>query len=137
MRVFLDSSSLVKRYIFESGTEEVLKISSEADEIIISVICIPEIISALNRIIREGKLSLEDYKKIKIDIFEDIKQATIIQLNENILKESIICLEKCQLRAIDAIHIACALEYKPDLFISSDIRQCTCAKIRNLNVKKI
>ena len=137
MRIFLDSSALVKRYILESGTEEVLEVCKEADEIIISVICIPEIISAFNRIIRDGKLSLEDYKKIKIDIFKDIEQATIIELSEKTIHESVISLEQCSLRAMDAIHIGSALICRPDLFLSSDSRQCDCAVKRNLNVKKI
>ena len=48
MRTYFDTSALAKRYVREPGTETVLKKCSEATEIVISVISVPELMSALN-----------------------------------------------------------------------------------------
>ena len=41
MRVFFDSSALVKRYIGEAGTDEVLAWCDKATELAIAVIAVP------------------------------------------------------------------------------------------------
>ena len=61
MKVFFDSSALVHRYVPERGTEAVLELCRQATELGVSVICLPEIISALNRLRREKKLGDAGY----------------------------------------------------------------------------
>ena len=53
MRVFLDSSSFAKRFVEEPGSEQVEEICAEATELGLSVLCVPETVSALNRRRRE------------------------------------------------------------------------------------
>ncbi|MBM2815047.1 MAG: hypothetical protein HW421_1809 [Ignavibacteria bacterium] len=36
MRIFIDTSSLVKRYIVEQGSEELIKVFSSVEEVIIA-----------------------------------------------------------------------------------------------------
>jgi predicted nucleic acid-binding protein len=56
MRVFFDTSAFVKRYVEEPGTEKVLDICGQAEQLVLCIICLPEMISTLNRFVREGKL---------------------------------------------------------------------------------
>ncbi len=56
MKAFFDTSAFVKRYVNEVGSEKVAEICKQADELALSIICFPEMISTLNRLIREGKL---------------------------------------------------------------------------------
>jgi predicted nucleic acid-binding protein len=49
MRVYFDSSAFAKRYIDEAGTAEVLAWCERASELAISVIAVPELISAFCR----------------------------------------------------------------------------------------
>ena len=65
MRVFFDTSAFVKRYIEEPGTDKVTEICTQADVLVLSVICLPEMISTLNRLVREGRLAPHDYRKIR------------------------------------------------------------------------
>jgi predicted nucleic acid-binding protein len=53
------------------------------------------------------------------------------------LKNTTELLEKNILRSLDAIHIACALEWQSELFVSSDERQVTAAIKSGLNVEFI
>lgn len=50
MRVFFDTSALVKRYIEEPGTDKVIGISGQAEHLVLCIICLPEMISTLSRL---------------------------------------------------------------------------------------
>jgi predicted nucleic acid-binding protein len=52
---------LAKRYVEEVGEEKVRALCAEADALGVSVLVVPELISTLCRLVREGRLSSEDY----------------------------------------------------------------------------
>jgi uncharacterized protein len=137
MRVFFDTSAFVKRYVEEPGTGEVLEICEKADELAISVICIPEMISTLNRLVREGRLPSETYRKTRDIIFQEIEDAQICYITPEVVDRTISCLENNPLRAMDALHLGCALIIEPDLFVSSDQRQLQAADREGLKVVKV
>jgi PIN domain nuclease of toxin-antitoxin system len=64
LNVFFDSSALAKRYIDEKGSDRVQAILSSASALAVSVICVPEIVSALCRRRRERKLSTKELQTI-------------------------------------------------------------------------
>jgi uncharacterized protein len=137
MRIFLDSSALAKRYVVESGTEKVLALCRNADEILISVLAVPELISAFSRLRREERLSTEQYSFLKQELAADIAQATVIDLASSVIEIALRCLEEHPLRALDALHIGAAISSSVDLFVSADYRQCSSAKALNLNVEQV
>ena len=49
MKTFFDSSAFAKRYVEEPGSQTVDSLCREATEVALSVLCVPEIISALMR----------------------------------------------------------------------------------------
>lgn len=75
MRVFFDSSAFVKRYIDEPGSSEALAWCDQASELVISVIALPELISAFCRLQREGRIADAQYRQIKSDLMADIADA--------------------------------------------------------------
>ncbi len=137
MRSFFDSSAFAKRFIEEEGSDEVDKICKKSTSIALSSLCVPEIISALNRRLREKYITKKEYTKIKERLIEEIVDATIVNVLPEVISESITLLEKNKLRTIDSIHIASALLWQPDIFISSDKRQITAARKAGLKVKFI
>jgi predicted nucleic acid-binding protein len=137
MRIFFDSSALAKRYIDEKGSDEVEKICVQTNVLSVSIICIPEIISALNRLRREKQLSKGQYEKVKESLIYDLRDADFYNLTPQVVNHSIQLLEKYALRAMDALHIACALVAQPDLFISSDQRQLFAAKKAGLRIQLV
>jgi uncharacterized protein with PIN domain len=52
MRIFLDTSAYAKRFIKEEGSEKIDEILASADELSLSIICVPELLSAMNRRLR-------------------------------------------------------------------------------------
>ena len=137
MRTFFDSSAFAKRFIEEPGSDEVEKICQKTESIGLSSLCLPEIISALNRRVREKSISRKSYFIIKKRLLEEIEDADLINVIPEIIARSILLLEKNKLRTIDAVHLASAIIWETDLFISADQRQIAAAKKSGLNVKII
>ena len=137
MKTFLDSSAFAKRYIEEAGSEAVDTRCQEASELALSVLCVPEIISALNRRVREGALDASQYAAIKQHLLEDIRDAAIIDLTERVVATCIRSLEASTLRAADALHVACAMEWKAGLFLSADRRQVLAAETAGLRAELV
>ncbi len=135
MKTFFDSSAFAKRYVEETGSQLVDDICLNAKEVSLSVICAPEIISALNRRMREKILSRQDYFAIKQHLSDDVRDAVIVNLVPEVIVTSTKLLEASPLRAMDALHVACALVWGAELFISSDKRQIEAAKKAGLKVK--
>ncbi len=77
MRVFFDSSAFAKRYINENGSDTVERICANAADLGLSIISVPEIVSALNRRIREKCLSQQQYKQAKDRLSKEIADVTV------------------------------------------------------------
>jgi len=137
LNVFFDSSALAKRYVEEKGSERVQAILSSASTLAVSVICIPEIVSAMCRRRRERKLSTEEYQNAKASLLSDIDDATIIGITQEVIAQAVALLEQFSLRGADALHVACASEWSTDLFVSADNRQCAAARAHGLRIEAI
>ena len=137
MRVFFDTSAFVKRYVEEPGTGEVIEICGNAEELVLSIICIPEMISTLNRLLRDGKLSADAYRKTRDTIFRETEDAQICYITPDVVARTIRCLENNPPRAMDALHLGCALSAEVELFVSSDQRQLDAANREGLKVVKV
>lgn len=137
MLTFFDSSAFAKRYMEETGSDEIEKLCLETDSIALSSICFPEIISALNRRLRENNLTKKEYLLIKDKMLEEFDSLEIINLVMEVIAKAISLLEKNNIRTLDAIHIASALIWKAELFVSADKRQILAAKKAGLKVKLV
>ena len=137
MKTLLDSSAFAKRYVDEDGSQEVDEICQATSILAVSVLCVPEIVSALNRWVRERRLSAQEYVAAKSRLSEDVADAVIVNLTPAVIARSTFLLETNALRAMDALHVACALEWGADLFVSCDDRQIKAAKRAGLRTRRI
>jgi uncharacterized protein len=137
MMLFFDTSAFIKRYIDESGSVEIQNLCDQADDIGISMLLPVEAVSTFTRLKREKRISLKQYGQLKEALLADIRDITIIPLSPQILKSAINGLENSPLKAIDAIHIGCALEYQPDFFVSCDAQQLSAAARSGLRIKQM
>jgi len=134
MKVFLDTSAFAKRYVAEQGSNKVMELCQQADSLVVSVICLPEFISTLSRLVREKKLSQADYRKLKGAAMADLADVDICQITQGVLASVVLLLESNPLRAMDALHVACALAVEPDVFVSADYRQLAAARKAGLKI---
>jgi len=137
VNVFLDSSALAKRYIQEAGSDRLEEILFSASSLGVSVICVSEVVSALCRRRRERKLLRQEYLKAKQALFEDIEDASVLNVTEQIVARAVELLERWPLRSSDALHVASAAEWSAELFVSADERQCAAARAYGLQVEEL
>ena len=128
MKLAIDSSSFAKRYVQEDGSDQLDRLLEKASELAFCVILVPEIVSGLNRRLREQVLTAADYRAVKKQLLDDVRDATVLQLTPSVISHSVKLLESNALRALDALHVACAFEWQADLFVTSDRRQFTAAE---------
>lgn len=137
MRLFFDTSAFAKRYILELGSPRVLELCGQASCIGLAVICLPELISTLCRLVREGRLISEKYHELKSSLLADIADVDMCALTPSALRHTVASLECSPVRAMDAIHLGCAVDYQPDLFVSADQRQIAAALGLGLRVEGV
>jgi len=134
MRVFFDTSAWAKRYIHEPGSDKVEDVLRGASETAVSLLCPPELVSALSRLRRQSLISTSDYNRIKSALFQEIEDISVSSISIPVVERAINLLESHPLRTLDALQIACALEWRADLFVSSDRRQLAAAAKSGLRV---
>jgi len=137
MRVFFDSSAFAKRYVREEGTDIVLTWCDQATELCLSGIALTEIVSAFCRLLRDNRISPAQYRDLKTMLMTDISDAAICDLTPEVIRHSIIALEKNVLRGMDAIHLGSALALNVDIFVSADARQCAAAAQAGLRIVQV
>ena len=125
---FLDTSAFAKRYVTERNSETVLELCARADDLVVSVMCMPELIAVLSRLVREKKLSRSDYGRIKRTAVAEMMDIDICQITSGVLDSAVALLERHALRTLDVVHVACAMAVAPDIFVSADRRQLLAAE---------
>jgi uncharacterized protein len=137
MKLFFDTSAFAKRYVAETGSDAVLRLSEEAESIGLSILCLPELTSALCRLVRERRLSKAKYGELHTLIVTDLADVDICDITPEVMKHTLVQLESAPLRTLDAIQLGCAIAYAPSLFVSADTRQLGAARRAGLTVRAV
>ncbi len=106
---FLDSSALVKRYVSEMGSTQVLEIFDLKldNEVFIASIAGVEIIAAISRRVRGGSISSVDATVLCNQVRNDYEaEYQIIDITNNIVSSGMMLAETYGLRGYDAIQLA-------------------------------
>ena len=109
MRLYLDTSALVKLYVEEEGSPLVRKAVDEAETIATSIVGYVEARSAFARRHREKGISLLDYRRIIRNLDSDWERYLILQTTDALIRRAGRLAEGHNLRAYDAIHLASAV----------------------------
>jgi len=134
MNVFFDSSALAKRYVDEPGSDTVQMQCQQADRLVVCVIVLPEVISGLRRMYRKEQIRNPQYQQAKQALIQDVEDAFVCDLTFSVIRRSIELLEENTLRAMDALHLAAALEWETTRFVTGDQRQLEAARNEDLEV---
>ena len=126
---------MAKIYIKEPGSERVAALLNAAEEIVVSLLAVPEVISALNRGLREHRVKPSEYSKLKSRFLHDVRHWTLVTLDEASIEVAVACLEKGTPRTLDAVQIGCAKVSGCEVMVSSDDRQSRAAQIMDLGVE--
>ena len=109
---YFDTSALAKRYIVEVGSAWVQAIVAEqsGQTIYTSVLTQPELVSALRRRVREGRLEAPEAEQLAQQVLEHMTQSyALAAITPFVITQACVLLHRHPLRAYDALHVACAL----------------------------
>jgi predicted nucleic acid-binding protein len=109
---YFDTSALAKRYVVEIGSSWVQTVVTQqsGQTIYTSVLTQPELVSALQRRVREGNLEADEARDLAQQVVEHMTQSyALIAITAPVIARACEALQTHPLRAYDALHLACAL----------------------------
>ena len=106
MTLYLDTSSLVKLYVTEPGTDTVRRLVDEATIIATSVIAYPEARAALARRRRERALRPAAFALAKRALEADWPRYLTVDVTASLCREAGELAERYRLRGYDSVHLA-------------------------------
>lgn len=138
MFMYLDTSSLVKLYVEEEGSEQVATLVDRASFCATSIIAYAEARAAFARRFREQAFSPQDYQHIKFSLERDWSRYIVLAMDHNLVTLAGDCAEKHALRGFDSIHLAAAMTLRdqvlrPVAFSAWDARLLSAAKAEGLD----
>ena len=110
MILYLDTSSLVKIFVDEEGSDEVRGLVDQARWVSTSVIAYPEARSAFARQSREGALSPRGHRIVKTNLDASWDQFLVLRVTDEIRSRAGDVAEAYALRGFDSLHLASYLE---------------------------
>jgi uncharacterized protein len=108
--LYLDTSSLVKLYVAEAGSEDVRAQVERATIVATSMIAYPETRAALARLRRERALHPAAFAAAKRKLDEDWPKYVAVQVTEALCLDAGDLAERYSLRGYDSVHLASFLE---------------------------
>lgn len=111
---FFDTSALVKRYHFETGSKKVDQILANSEAtFVISNITITEFTSAFKKKVNEGIITRTDLSYTLSEFSRDIiSEFWIIDLERTHINHSVDLIIKHNIRALDALQLAVLLSMR-------------------------
>lgn len=145
MIAYLDTSSLVKLYFEEEGSESIQAMVEEADSLSTSWLSYVEARSAFSRKYREGGMTLAQYESVLSTFEDEWAKYSATEVSSQIMRQAGGLTEKHGLRALDAIHLASAMAIRDDrsrqpisvFFSSSDARLRAAGRAERLQVPPV
>ena len=144
MKLFFDTSALVKLFHREIGTDFVIQIVNDTqNKVWISELIIIEFFNAMYRLYRELHINDEELSNLIYEFDKECNRFLIVSLNEAVIKEAREILinfgKNIPLRSLDALQLASYnLVYENDkdwAFVTSDTKLVQI--LQNIGIKVI
>ena len=106
MTLYVDTSSLVKLYVTEVGSEVVRQLTENASVVATSVVAYAETRAALARLRRDGALTAGKVTSIKREFEEQWSAYLTLEASDSLCRAAGELAEQYHLRGFDSIHLA-------------------------------
>jgi uncharacterized protein len=108
--VYLDTSSLVKLYVEQTGSDEVRRELAEASVAATSLVAYAEARAAFARLRREDDITASAFRAVKRDLDNDWPGYLMVAPTSDLCRVAGDLAERYQLRGFDSIHLASFLD---------------------------
>jgi len=113
--VYLDASALVKRYVAETGSADVVSMIDSAQLVATAVISRAEVAAGLAKAARMGLAGREVLAASLADFEQEWGDYVRLDVNEHAVARAAALAWSQQLRGYDAVHLACAQVWQETL----------------------
>ena len=120
MRVFVDTSTLFKKYFDESGGDAFDEVLTKTAEIAVSPVTWIEINAAIERCLRNRSLPSGQAEQLRTEVKKDFTYFSRIEWNENLEERAVEIVHRHVLKTLDAVQLASAVLSESELFLTSD-----------------
>lgn len=110
MIVYLDTSALVKLYVPERRSNDVVRMVEQASTVATARLAHPEAAAAVARLEREGAVSKTSAERIGADLERDFDRLLVVELSAPVARLAATLTRRHALRGSDAVHLASAVE---------------------------
>jgi predicted nucleic acid-binding protein len=135
--VYLDASALVKLFVPEPESDALNEALVGAEDVIVSDLALTEMASALGRRVREGRLPQADARRLQRLAEKLAVACRRVELTPPIHRRAerlVLTSRKVPLRALDALHLAAALDADVATVVTFDPRLRAAAAAQSLYV---
>ena len=115
MNLYLDSSALAKRYLVETGSEDVRQWIEGAELTATSLITRAEVTAAITRAVRMGVLEEQSARRMIDEFRTDWVSLNRIPVTETLVARADRLACEFGLRGYDAVHLAATLTWQENL----------------------
>ena len=137
--IYIDTSTLLKLYVPEQGTVELLhQLSTQTPTLIVSELASTELMSALKRKSRQSPMQsdlfMRAYAQFERDVFT--ARITLKSLNTSLLSRATQLMTQLNapIGTLDCIHLATALAHQAQHFYTHDVQLSRAAQEAGLKV---
>lgn len=139
MILYLDTSALVKAYVGEQFSVEVLNAMKQVDIVATHLIAFIEAHAAFFRLKREKKIQEQEFETTKSSFLNDWDNYLQIENTKALMQHAVDLSEVFALRAYDSVHLAAATllvkqSMQPVLFACFDQNLNKAAKVLGLEL---
>ncbi|NOH01630.1 MAG: type II toxin-antitoxin system VapC family toxin [Chloroflexi bacterium] len=139
MILYLDTSALIKRYILEDGSADVVGWMKDAELIGVSLVTRVEMVSALTRAIRGNRLPSDEGVEALDEFRAQWTDFQHINIDDALIVRADLLAVAYGLKGYDAVQLACALTWKdllnvPVKFATYDVELYSAARKSGLDI---
>ena len=106
MTVYLDTSSAIKLYISEAGSDEVRRLARDATIVATSAVTYAETRAALARLRRESALTVATFRSAKRQLEDQWPSFMTLDATDALCRTAGELAERYRLRGFDSVHLA-------------------------------
>jgi predicted nucleic acid-binding protein len=104
--LYLDTSSLIKLYVTESGSDVVRRLVDEATVVSTSLVAYAEMRAALARLRREGELTASRFTSARREFEGQWSAYLTVEVTDALCRAAGDFAERYRLRGFDSVHLA-------------------------------
>ncbi len=124
MVVYFDTSALIKKYLSEKGSENLISFLDSVDMAYISSLTILETFSVFSRAFHSKTISRGDFEYSKNIFTEELSSFTVIEMDKKVREIVVNQFDLHHINTLDMIQLCCAIQFQDiiDIVAVSDLR---------------